>query len=74
MGRSFKRDERSDVPSEAARLRGEILDTLTARAAGEPPSENARRKAKVWTPRYFIRRTAWHALDHAWEIEDRAET
>jgi len=24
-----------------------------------------------WTPRGFIRRVAWHALDHAWEIEDR---
>jgi len=27
-----------------------------------------------WTPRYAARRTAWHALDHAWEIEDRSET
>ncbi|CAN5828742.1 hypothetical protein BH20CHL8_BH20CHL8_11020 [soil metagenome] len=25
-----------------------------------------------WTPRYFVRRAAWHVLDHAWEIEDRA--
>jgi len=25
-----------------------------------------------WTVRYAIRRTAWHALDHAWEIEDRS--
>lgn len=24
-----------------------------------------------WTPRYFVRRTAWHVLDHAWEIEDK---
>jgi hypothetical protein len=24
-----------------------------------------------WTPRYFVRRAAWHMLDHAWEIEDR---
>jgi hypothetical protein len=30
------------------------------------------RGGKRWTPRYFVRRTAWHALDHAWEIEDRA--
>ncbi len=27
-----------------------------------------------WTPRYAARRTAWHALDHAWEIQDRSET
>ncbi|HEX2089188.1 MAG TPA: DinB family protein [Actinomycetota bacterium] len=73
MGGSFKRDERADLSSEASRLREAILETLSARARGEPPPDNPRRKAKPWTPRYFVRRTAWHALDHAWEIEDRAE-
>jgi len=24
-----------------------------------------------WTARRFVRRVAWHVLDHAWEIEDR---
>ena len=24
-----------------------------------------------WPARYVARRTAWHAMDHAWEIEDR---
>ena len=28
---------------------------------------------KKWPPRYAARRVAWHALDHAWEIEDRTE-
>jgi hypothetical protein len=28
---------------------------------------------KGWPPRYAARRIAWHALDHAWEIEDRAD-
>jgi len=27
--------------------------------------------AKRWTTAYAARRIAWHALDHAWEIEDR---
>jgi hypothetical protein len=27
--------------------------------------------ATAWPVRYAIRRIAWHALDHAWEIEDR---
>lgn len=27
--------------------------------------------AAKWPPAYAARRTAWHALDHAWEIEDR---
>jgi len=26
-----------------------------------------------WPVAYAIRRTAWHALDHAWEIEDRVK-
>lgn len=25
-----------------------------------------------WSPKYFVRRTAWHVLDHAWEIEDKS--
>ena len=28
---------------------------------------------RAWPPAYLVRRTAWHALDHAWEIEDRTE-
>jgi hypothetical protein len=24
-----------------------------------------------WTPRFAIHRSAWHAIDHAWELEDR---
>lgn len=27
--------------------------------------------AAKWPAAYAVRRTAWHALDHAWEIEDR---
>jgi hypothetical protein len=26
-----------------------------------------------WPAPYAVRRTAWHALDHAWEIEDRSK-
>jgi hypothetical protein len=28
--------------------------------------------AKGWPPRYGARRVAWHLLDHAWEMQDRA--
>ena len=72
LGASFKRDEGANLTDEAARLRAAILDTVSARARGEPPPENPRRKSKLWTARYFVRRSAWHALDHAWEIEDRS--
>jgi hypothetical protein len=30
------------------------------------------RGGKLWQPRYFVRRSAWHILDHVWEIEDRS--
>jgi hypothetical protein len=33
--------------------------------------DNAKPGTK-WPVTYAVRRTAWHALDHAWEIEDRS--
>jgi hypothetical protein len=27
---------------------------------------------KLGSPRFYVRLSAWHALDHAWEIEDRS--
>jgi hypothetical protein len=37
------------------------------------PSDGSPIAGKRWTPRYAARRIAWHALDHAWEIQDRSE-
>lgn len=45
---------------------------VEAWAAGELPSAGPRGGSR-WTARYFVRRSAWHLLDHAWEIEDRSE-
>src|SRR5690606_25926346 len=28
-------------------------------------------KTNGWPVRYFIRRAAWHVLDHAWEMQDK---
>ncbi|GAB4458324.1 MAG: hypothetical protein Kow00120_26890 [Anaerolineae bacterium] len=62
----------ADEPGEAfARVREAILTTLDAAARGEVPARGPRGGAR-WPPRYFVRRLAWHELDHAWEIEDRA--
>jgi hypothetical protein len=47
-----------------------ILDALQAAARGEFPSRGPR-GGQRWTPRFFVRRAAWHILDHVWEIEDR---
>jgi hypothetical protein len=51
--------------------RDAILAALRATALGLPVAEPSRVKS-LWTPRYFVRRAAWHVLDHVWEIEDRA--
>ncbi|MGB5058712.1 MAG: hypothetical protein WBO48_08460, partial [Candidatus Promineifilaceae bacterium] len=48
-----------------------ILEALAAAAHGELP-EQGPRDGKIWPARYYVRRAAWHVLDHAWEIEDRA--
>jgi hypothetical protein len=52
-------------------LHAAMLDTLARLARGEElPTPN--KVHRPWGPRYAIRRSAWHALDHAWEIEDRS--
>ena len=50
-----------------AEHREAILDVLRRPSGGSPVDE------KGWPPRYAARRIAWHALDHAWEIEDKSE-
>jgi hypothetical protein len=44
-----------------------ILNALRAGADGKPLRERG------WPARYAARRIAWHALDHAWEMQDRSE-
>jgi hypothetical protein len=58
-------------PIRPADLHDAMLAALRAVARGKPVAE-PRNTKKPWTPRYFARRVAWHVLDHAWEIEDRA--
>ncbi|MFL5779397.1 MAG: hypothetical protein ACJ761_10700, partial [Chloroflexota bacterium] len=36
------------------------------------PSDGAPLDGGRWTQRFATRRVAWHALDHAWEMEDRS--
>ena len=52
-------------------LRRTFVEAVRTLAAGEELPEPNRVK-RPWVPRYAIRRSAWHALDHAWEIEDRS--
>ncbi|HEY7846823.1 MAG TPA: DinB family protein [Candidatus Limnocylindria bacterium] len=55
---------------EMAAVRQAALAALDAVANGAP-LDRPRNTKRPWSPRYFIRRSAWHALDHAWELEDR---
>ena len=47
--------------------RAAMLDVLRRPSDGSPLAD------RKWTTRYAARRIAWHALDHAWEMEDRAD-
>jgi hypothetical protein len=59
----------ADLVERWPELRKAGLEMLARRAGGDPPETKVKHP---WTPRYFVRRAAWHVLDHAWEIEDRA--
>ncbi|MFI5262072.1 MAG: hypothetical protein ACHQZR_05925 [Candidatus Limnocylindrales bacterium] len=58
------------APDDALARRSAVLEALTAVARlGTPPPRGP--GGTRWPARYFARRVAWHALDHAWEIDDR---
>ena len=63
--------EEAPAERQAEEIRKETLRGMAASAHGEVPMQGPR-GGLVWPVRYFTRRSAWHVLDHAWEIEDRA--
>jgi len=72
LGWKFKQEKGADQAQKMAYLRTEMIEGLKASAAGELP-ETGPRGGKRWPPHYFVRRSAWHIIDHIWEIEDRLE-
>ena len=65
VGLKFKAPKPGDRPAvEAARR--EVLAVL------RQPSDGSPLAGRRWPLRYAARRIAWHALDHAWEMEDRS--
>jgi len=64
----YKREKQAE--KDAALSRKAMLEALAASVRGEVPEEGPR-GGKRWSGRYFVRREAWHVLDHTWEIEDR---
>ena len=58
------RGRRCLTPDELAAHREEYVDAIRAYNAESKP-------ARSWPIQFLIRRTAQHAMDHAWEMEDR---
>jgi hypothetical protein len=56
-----------DDPDSIETMRSAMLDLLGQPSDGSPIG------GRKWPPRYAAARIAWHALDHAWEMEDRGE-
>jgi hypothetical protein len=63
MGLRHRPDDRTAVEA----MRAEMLEVLRRPSDGAPLAD------RTWPPRYAARRIAWHALDHAWEIQDRTD-
>ena len=65
-----KAEDLDELAAQLESTRQAILQALTSSARGEIPARGPRGGIR-WSPRYFVRRVAWHVLDHAWEIKDR---
>ena len=61
--REFAPDDRPATEE----MRHAMLAVIRAARDGQPLAD------RRWPARYAAHRIAWHALDHAWEIEDRSE-
>ena len=65
-------DAKTADPVPVDEFRGMVLDALRAARDAMPAQEHTR--SKPWPFRYAARRFAWHALDHAWEMQDKTPT
>lgn len=66
----FNPDPQGDQKAQIRETREAIQAALDS-AVRQGLPESGPRGGVIWTPVYFVRRVAWHVLDHAWEIEDR---
>ena len=70
LGVKVKLTEGAPVERRMAECREAILKGVVSAAHGELPARGPRGGVH-WPLRYFVRRAAWHVLDHAWELDDR---
>lgn len=71
FGPAFRHPAPGHVAEQEATVREQIIAGLRAVPRREALTPK-RRYGFSWTPRFAVRRSAWHALDHAWELEDRS--
>lgn len=69
LGGDYRAPKGADHAEVMRGRRDAALHAIDVRSAGGDPPKPPRKN--LWTVRHYIRRSAWHALDHAWEIEDR---
>jgi hypothetical protein len=67
LGVKLKQPAMDDIAA-IEELREAIAAVVGAPSDGSPSAPNG------WTTRYAARRIAWHVLEHAWEMQDRAES
>ncbi|MGA2821247.1 MAG: hypothetical protein ABSF61_11390 [Anaerolineales bacterium] len=70
LGWKLEESERDNPAERTLRTRQAVLKALVWASHAKSPARGPRGGLR-WKPRYFVRRVAWHVLDHAWEIEDR---
>jgi hypothetical protein len=70
LGWKLQRSGEPGSPEYLEQIQQAGQDGLAASARGELPKQGPR-GGKIWPARFYVRRSAWHILDHAWEIEDR---
>jgi hypothetical protein len=60
------RQPKPDDGAAVESIRAQVLEVLHQPSDGSPLAD------RTWAARYAYRRIAWHALDHAWEMQDRS--
>jgi hypothetical protein len=70
LGKPFKLAETESQAAQLEQIQQAVLEGLAASVRGEF-SQQGPRGGRRWSARTYARRSAWHILDHVWEIEDR---
>ena len=70
LGPAYRKPDPARITEQEAEVREHMLAALRAVPRDEAPVPR-RKSGFVWTPRFATRRSAWHALDHVWELQGR---